>query len=185
MSDGDYAESKAEQMLQLRLHNYYGYIRSPYDIQSPQIKFMWRFEIPEFAFNHENLLFALLSISASRRIRDQQNNAELQASRDRYHAQALQAQRRAIDEYGPQNAESIYFSVILLMINTFALLGERLRPNEDCEVVIEWLKLGCSCRTNSGHGFNARNEILFYICAFPHFYNCELCSKEALPTTHH
>lgn len=158
----DIVEDKAERMLQLRLlHIYYHTIATPFAVpQRPEIEATWQIDVPEIAFQHNNLLYAIFAVAATWLLRSQPTNADLQIRRDRYLALSLQEQRREIDELRDPNidgvsCDAVAFASLLIQMNAFAMLHERVRPVAGgYEPVIEWLKTG----TGAGQVFSMVGE---------------------------
>lgn len=138
-------EEKAERMLQLRLlHIFYHVISSPFAVrQSPEVESTWQMDIPQIAFEHDNLLYAIFAVSTTWLLRSQPNNVDLQIRRDRYVALALQEQRQAIDQLSESNADAVSFAAVQIQLNSFAMLNERIQPIAGgYEATVEWLKTG-------------------------------------------
>ncbi|KAK5061005.1 hypothetical protein LTR84_007546 [Exophiala bonariae] len=138
------SESKDERMMQLELlHHYHMYICTPFKVaQSPIVEATWQNDVPTIAFENDNLLYAIFTISATFMLRAQPLNTELQIRRDRYLALTLQCQRNAVDELSQRNADAISFTALLIQMNSFAMLHERINPICGHEAITEWLKTG-------------------------------------------
>lgn len=137
-------EDKSERMMQLELlHHFYIYIATPFKVpQSPMVELTWQYDVPRIAFENDNLLYAMFTISATFMLRSQPLNIDLQNRRDRYLALTLQWQRKAVDELSELNADAISFTALLIQMNSFAMLHERINPVCGHEAITEWLKTG-------------------------------------------
>lgn len=137
-------EDKTERMTQLELlHHYHMYICTPFKVpQSPTVEATWQNDVPSIAFKNDNLLYAIFTISATFMLRTQPLNTDLQIRRDRYLALTLQGQRKAVDELSQANADAISFAALLIQMNSFAMLHERINPVCGHEAITEWLKTG-------------------------------------------
>lgn len=138
-------EDKSERMMQLELlHHFYIYIATPFKVpQNPVVELTWQFDVPRIAFENDNLLYAMFTISATFMLRSQPLNVDLQNRRDRYLALTLQWQRKAVDELSERNADAIVFTALLIQMNSFAMLHERINnPAYGHEAITAWLKTG-------------------------------------------
>lgn len=140
----DITEDKTERMIQLELlHNFYSQICTPFKVpQSPIVEATWQFDVPRIAFQNDNLLYAIFAISATSMLRTRAFDTDLQTRRDRYLALTLQWQRKAIDGLSELNADAVSFAALLIQINSFAMLHERINSVCGHDAIIEWLKTG-------------------------------------------
>ena len=99
---------------------------------------IWHVEIPRLALENDNLMYALLSFSATRTCRQYPDDRELLQARTKYWLMALREQRNAISD--PTKAEASSFAAFLLTLNAFAMIQDRdLTPYVP---PLEWLELG-------------------------------------------
>ena len=137
-------EDRSERMTQLELlHTFHSHICTPFKVpQNQDVEATWLVDVPQIAFQNDNLLYAMFAISATFVLRTQPLNTDLQIRRDRYMALIMHCQRKAIDELSELNADAVSFTALLIQMNSFAMLHERINPTCGYEAVIEWLKTG-------------------------------------------
>ncbi|KEF62233.1 uncharacterized protein A1O9_00205 [Exophiala aquamarina CBS 119918] len=137
-------EHRSERMTQLELlHTFHSHICTPFKVpQNQNVEAVWLSDVPRIAFKNENLLYAMFAISATFVLRSQPLNMDMQMRRDRYLALNLHWQRKAIDELSELNADAVSFTALLIQINSFAMMHERINPLCGYEAVVEWLKTG-------------------------------------------
>lgn len=137
-------EDRSERMTQLELlHTFHSHICTPFKVpQNQNVEAAWLLDVPRIAFQNDNLLYAMFAISATFVLRTQPLNKDLQMRRDRYLALNLHWQRKAIDNLSELNADAVSFTALLIQMNSFAMLHERINPLYGYEAVVEWLKTG-------------------------------------------
>lgn len=140
----DITEDKTERMMQLELlHIFYSHICTPFKVpQNPIVEATWQFDVPRIAFKNDNLLYAIFTISATSMLRTRPFDTDLQTRRNRYLALTLHWQREAVDELSELNADAISFAALLIQMNSFAMLHERINSVCGHDAIIEWLKTG-------------------------------------------
>ncbi|KAJ9296120.1 transcriptional regulator family: Fungal Specific TF [Paecilomyces variotii] len=149
LNDGDeIPESKSRRLLELQLlQNYLTKLSQPFP-QTPEAdgSAVWPFlEVPQMALQHDNLLYAMFSISATHLLRTQPNNAKLLAARQTYLGLALRKQREAVSQLSGQNADAVCFASTLILIDAFATLeGRDITPYLP---PMEWLHMGRGAAT--------------------------------------
>jgi hypothetical protein len=143
-------ESRERRLLELRLlHNFLDRLAQPFKLpQGADVTSAWSEDVPNLAFEHDNLLYSLFSFSATNLLRSDPRNAKLLAARERYQVLALGAQSRALESLTERAADAACFSSLLILLNSFAVLHERTySPNEPYEPPLQWLILGRGARS--------------------------------------
>jgi hypothetical protein len=123
------AESKERRLLELRLqHNYIDQIAQPFFLaQGAEVKAAWMREVPQLAIQYENVLYAMLAISATHLLRSDADNPILHAARQHYLVMSLSEHGKAIDRLddNDRSVDAACFASLLILINSFAMLHER------------------------------------------------------------
>jgi hypothetical protein len=134
-------ESAERRLLDLRLQqNYYAIVLEPFPIPThADWRDMWLKHIPALALGHDNVLYAMLTYSATNLLMAmraagaagaaaaaEQERAVLYAARQRYLVLALAAQRRVVvGGLTADNADVVCLASVMIVVNAFAMLGER------------------------------------------------------------
>ncbi|GAM91578.1 hypothetical protein ANO11243_096300 [Dothideomycetidae sp. 11243] len=113
-------ECKARRLTELRLfHHWMSINHGPMQSDlSRRWRDLWYKEIPHLALEHDNILYALLALSATRLLVSGPERDELIGTRDFYWNLALVEQQKAITVSA--SAESLVISALLISINTLA-----------------------------------------------------------------
>ena len=140
--NGDISETKERRLLELRLlHNFIDKLAQPFRLpQSRDVIFTWSQDVPQLALRHENLLYALMSISATNLLRNDPNDSVLLTARQNYLVLAMGAQRRALDNLTDEAVDAATFTSLLILINSFAMLHER--THQPYTTPVQWLEMG-------------------------------------------
>ena len=89
---------------------------------------VWFTELPRIAFDHENLLYALLAFSATQLLGSPLGNPEISLAQTEFFTLALQRQRVAISKPG-YDSEATTLAAILIAQSAFGMLrGRELEP---------------------------------------------------------
>lgn len=120
-------ESRARRLFEIRLfHNYMDKIIQPFpEAQSPELLRIWEDDVPKMALDHENMLYAILAVSVTHLHRQNPEDLELRAARDRYTGLAMREQRNAVARLDKDNADPVCFASALILVNGFANLQDR------------------------------------------------------------
>lgn len=149
LSDGDeIPESKSRRLLELQLlQNYLTKLSQPFPgTQEGDSSAVWPFlDVPQMALQHDNLLYAMFSISATHLLRTQPKNAKLLAARQTYLGLALRKQREAVSQLSGENADAVCFASTLILIDAFATLDGR--ETTPYLPPMEWLHMGRGAAT--------------------------------------
>jgi len=139
---GNLSETKERRLLELRLlHNFLEHITQPFKLpQAGEVVSAWSQDVPKLALRHENLLYAVMSISATNLLRSDPNDSILLAARENYLVLALGAQRRAVDNLTDEVVDAATFTSLLILINSFAMLHER--SHQPYVAPMPWLEMG-------------------------------------------
>lgn len=140
-------ESRERRMLEHRLMQHYIFVVSvPFVPITPEStpREIWvdlfTRQIPALALRHENVFYSLMTVSATHLLRDEPNDAELFKARQTYLVAAVRAQREMVGRLNPTLADPVCLCSVLLLLQSFALLGERtLSPYSP---PVEWLEMG-------------------------------------------
>lgn len=93
------------------------------------------------AFQHENIMWSMFSLSALHLLRTHPDEPELVTAHQTYQGLALQEQRKAVGELtNGQEADAVCIASSLILIISFAQLQDR--PLEPYSPPLEWLRLG-------------------------------------------
>ncbi|KAF2095826.1 hypothetical protein NA57DRAFT_67539 [Rhizodiscina lignyota] len=119
--------SKERRLLELRLwKNYVEVVSQPFVLpQSTGVRSGWEKDLPNLALDHENLLYAMFSVSATSLLRSDPRNAALLSARQNYLVLAFRAQRMAVESLTSQSVDATCFTSLLILINSFAMLHDR------------------------------------------------------------
>lgn len=96
--------------------------------------------VPMLALKNDNLLNAVLALSASSLLRIEPGNMELFNARQSYLIWSVRHQRATLDSLTAETADPVCLTSILLLIFSFAVLRER--PLEPYTAPLEWLHMG-------------------------------------------
>lgn len=86
---------------------------------------IWFCEIPSLALNHDYLLYALLSVSATQMTGLFGSDPEIEYARFKYWSMALSAQQSMIARNSLSDIEPVTFAALLIAINAFSMLRDR------------------------------------------------------------
>ena len=126
--------------------NYFDKVAQPFVLpQSSNVTSTWLKDVPQLALEHENILNAVLALSATNMLRDQPNNTPLRAARDRYVILAYNAQRKAVESLDDKSADVVCLASLSILINSFAMLHER--KHEPYSPPMAWLRMGRGSRS--------------------------------------
>lgn len=139
---GDVPETKERRLLELRLMtNFIDRVAQPFGLpQSNGVTSAWTKDVPKLALECENVLYGVLSLSATNLLRDEPTDAVLLAARQNYLVLALGAQRRAVDSLNNLGVEAACFTSLMILINSFAMLHERI--HDPYTPPMPWLEMG-------------------------------------------
>lgn len=143
--DPEIPETKERRLLELQLlHNYMNEVAQPFAVpQSAFVTGAWLQDVPRLAMKHENLLYAMLAVSATNLLRSNPLDERILAARDTYQILALGAQRRALQSLNDDGVDATCFASLSILINAFAVLHERRHDMEEIySPPVQWLKLG-------------------------------------------
>jgi hypothetical protein len=140
-------ESRERRMLEHRLMQHYIFVVSaPFVTITPEssAREIWvdlfSRQVPALALQYNNILYSILSVSATHLLQTEPNDAELLEARHTYLVAAVRAQREMVGRLNPALADPVCLSSVLLLLQSFAHLGERtLRPYSP---PVEWLEMG-------------------------------------------
>ena len=135
-------ESRSRRLLELELlHNFLTDVVQPFPTpQNPHVRQVWMVDIPKMAFQYDNVLYNILSISASHLLRKDPNNQKLVSERERYACLGLREQRKAVAELSPQNSDAVCFASLMILESAFVMLNER--SHDPYFPPMEWLQMG-------------------------------------------
>ncbi|KAJ4420392.1 hypothetical protein N0V82_004381 [Gnomoniopsis sp. IMI 355080] len=135
-------ESKARRMMEHRLmHHWHLNFSSAFPVNPAESwRSLWARHIPALGLSHDNVLFGMLAMSATRMLRTCADDKDIFAARQTYFISALHAQRQEVAKLCVENAEGVCFGALLISVNSFAMLKER--ALEPYQPPMEWLQLG-------------------------------------------
>ncbi|KAB5559756.1 c6 zinc finger domain-containing protein [Coniochaeta sp. 2T2.1] len=140
--DVDMPESKERRLLEHRLmQNYIQHVAQPFP-PSPNREWHDLFSniIPKLALSHDNMLYSLLTVSASRLLLDDPDDRALYSARQRYLILAMREQRNMIERLSAETADAVCFTSLLLLLNSFSMLRDRIL--EPYTPPLEYLHIG-------------------------------------------
>ncbi|KAH8907624.1 hypothetical protein BR93DRAFT_878618 [Coniochaeta sp. PMI_546] len=138
----DIPESKERRLLEHRLmQNYLQLVAQPLPI-SPNKEWRHLFSrvMTKLALTHDNLLYALLTVSASNLLLSEPDDKELFNARQRYLILAMREQRKMVERLSVDTADAVCFASLLLLLNSFSMLRER--SLEPYLPPLEWIHIG-------------------------------------------
>jgi hypothetical protein len=141
-ASGEIPETKERRLLELRLmSNYIERLAQPFKLpQSAEVTSAWQRDVPKLALDYENVLYGVLSLSATNLLRDDPTDPVLLAARQNYLVLALRTQRRAVESLNEQDVDAATFTSLLILINSFAMLHER--TYDPYTPAMSWLEMG-------------------------------------------
>ena len=138
----DMPESKERRLLEHRLmQNYIQQIAQPLSV-SPNKEWHELFSIimPRLALSHDNMLYSLLTVSASHLLLVDPDDRALYSARQRYLILAMREQRKMIERLSAETANAVCFTSLLLLLNSFTMLRDRIL--EPYTPPLEYLHIG-------------------------------------------
>lgn len=137
-------ESKARRLMEHRLmhHWHLDFNNSALPVNPAESwRSLWARHIPVLSLSHDNVMFGMLAMSATRMLRTSAvDDKDIFAARQTYFISALHAQRQEVAKLCVENAEGVCFGALLISVNSFAMLKER--ALEPYQPPMEWLQLG-------------------------------------------
>lgn len=140
--DIDIPESRERRLLEHRLmQNYLQNVTQPFSAGgNKEWQDLFSRVIANLAMKHDNLLYALLTVSASHLLLTEPNDMKLLSARQNYLVLAMREQRKMIERLSAETADAVCFASLLLLINSFGMLRER--PIEPYLPPLEYLHIG-------------------------------------------
>jgi hypothetical protein len=139
------------------MHNWMDRVAQPFALpQNSSVTSTYLKDVPIWALQHENLLNAILALSATNLLRDDPNSAQLRAARDRYVILAYNAQRRAVECLNDGTVDVTCIASLMILVNSFAMLHDR--NIEPYSPPTAWLKMGRGSRSVIDFLRNAVNQ---------------------------
>ncbi|OIW30701.1 hypothetical protein CONLIGDRAFT_679467 [Coniochaeta ligniaria NRRL 30616] len=140
--DIELPESKERRLLEHRLmQNYLQAVVQPFPM-SPNREWRRLFShvMTKLALTHDNLLYALLTVSASHLLLTEPDDMELFSARQSYLILAMREQRKMVERLSVDTADAVCFTSLLLLINSFSMLRDR--SLEEYHPPLEWIHIG-------------------------------------------
>ncbi|KAE9375812.1 hypothetical protein N431DRAFT_437298 [Stipitochalara longipes BDJ] len=172
----DLPESRSRRLLEHRLmQNWFLNMTDVFPVSS---NLAWRNifakTMPALALKFDNLFYNLLVLSATNLLSREPNNREIFQARQSYLVSAIREQRKMIDTMSMDNAVPVCLASLLILINSFAMLQERVL--EPYTSPTEWLQMGKGAgsilRTSVGYlmkyGDGSNSELLTMANSAPH-----------------
>ena len=164
----DLPETRSRRLLEHRLmQNYFFNLVGIFPVPSnPAWTNIFAKTVPSLALKHENLFYTLLAFSATNLLARGSDNRELFDARQSYLVAAMCEQRAMVKTISMDTASPICLAAILILLNTFAMLQERVL--EPYTPPLEWLQMGKGAgsilRMSIGylrkHGDGSNSELL-------------------------
>lgn len=120
-------ESKERRLLEHRLmQNYLQYLVQPFPVSpGKEWQHLLSHVVPRLALTNDNLLYALLTVSASHLLLTEPDDMELFRARQSYLVLATREQRKMVARLSADTADAVCFAALLLCISSFVAMGER------------------------------------------------------------
>ncbi|CAK7238661.1 MAG: hypothetical protein STHCBS139747_000079 [Sporothrix thermara] len=140
-SEGLMPESRERRMLEVHLmENYISNLGMPFPGAPLDWSQIWRKKVPVMARRYDNVLFAVMSQSATHLLRQEPRNHDLFRARQAYLVSAMRVQRRMISTLTLDSADAVCISALFMLAQAFAMLDER--ALEPYTTPMDWLRLG-------------------------------------------
>lgn len=180
----DIPESASRRKLELRLlHNYVVNICHTFPAcHNNDVVHSYTVEAPQLALEYDNLLYGILSISTRHLLQANPHDSELIAARTRYHGLAMREQRKAVAELKAENADPLCFASVLILIDAFASLQERVI--EPYTPPMNWLQMARGAGSVFDAGFKAcvdhkASKVWVLVKAEPFLYDIDLLFSDS------
>ncbi|PVH85003.1 hypothetical protein DL98DRAFT_409942 [Cadophora sp. DSE1049] len=123
----DLPESKSRRLLELRLlQNYIQNTSTTLPAcHNENVRHAWSVEVPNLAFENDNLLYEMFSLSALHLLKSDPDNPELLVARQEYLGLSLREHRKAVAGLDSKSADAVCFASSLILIDSFASLQDR------------------------------------------------------------
>ena len=134
-------ESRARRLLELRLLQ--NYIQNT-SLTLPAchnevVRHTWSVDVPNLAFENDNLLYQMFSLSALHLLKSDPANPELLVARQEYMGLSLREHRNAVAGLDSKSADAVCFASSLILIDSFASLQDR--SLDPYQPPMEWLQM--------------------------------------------
>ncbi|CAK7235031.1 hypothetical protein SBRCBS47491_009151 [Sporothrix bragantina] len=140
-SEGLMPESRERRMLEVHLmENYISNLGMPFPGAPLDWSQIWHRKVPPMARRYDNVLFAVMSHSATHLLRQEPRNHDLFRARQAYLVAAMRVQRRMIGTLTLDSADAVCISALFMLAQAFAMLDER--NIEPYTTPMDWLRLG-------------------------------------------
>jgi hypothetical protein len=125
--DIDIPETRNRRLLEHRLmQNYIQHMSRPLPVNpDPDWMHLFTHVIPKLALTHDNLLYALLTTSASHLLLTEPDDVVLSHARQTYLILAMREQRKMVERLNVDTADAVCFASLLLCINSFSMMRDR------------------------------------------------------------
>ncbi|CAK7200909.1 hypothetical protein SEUCBS139899_003609 [Sporothrix eucalyptigena] len=135
-------ESRARRLLEHRLmQNYLYNLGVPFPVAPSQDwTDLWTKRVPPMALQYDNVLYAIMSHSATHMLRKEPRNHSLFRARQAYLIAAMRVQRRMIDTLTLDSADAVCLASLIMLVQSFAMLDERIV--DPYTPPMDWLRLG-------------------------------------------
>ncbi|KJR83330.1 uncharacterized protein SPSK_04230 [Sporothrix schenckii 1099-18] len=135
-------ESRTRRLLEHRLMQNYLYNLGVQSPASPSQDWndLWTKTVPPLALRYDNILYAILSLSATHMLRSEPRNHTLFRARQAYLVAAMRVQRRMVDTLTLDSADAVCLASLVMLVQSFAMLDERVI--DTYTPPMDWLRLG-------------------------------------------
>lgn len=135
-------ESRARRLLEHRLmQNYLYNLGVPFPVSPSQDwNDLWTKTVPPMALRYDNILYAIMSHSATHLLRKEPRNHNLFRARQAYLVAAMRVQRRMVDTLTLDSADAVCLASLIMLVQSFAMLDERVV--DTYTPPMDWLRLG-------------------------------------------
>jgi hypothetical protein len=136
---------------------------------------VWSRVVPDLALTNKNLMYGLLSISATHLLGEHPDDAALFAARQNYLIMAMREQRKMVAEISVEKADAVCLTSLMILVNAFAMLQER--SLEPYAPPMDWVNMGRGAGTliwESIHvvvkaGYPSNSSLKVIAESYPHF----------------
>lgn len=134
------------------MQNWFLTVHNPFPLNpAPHWRDLWVKTMPEMSLTHENVLFGICALSATKILRSDPEDKQIYTARESYFIAALHAQREEVASLTVETADAVWFGGLLISITAFAMLQER--PLTPYQPPMDWLQVG------RGVGFVIRQSV--------------------------
>lgn len=151
-------ESKERRMLELRLQQNFieNVTKTIGSCNTPQARHAWAVEVPKLALSNDNVLYAILALSAFHLHKSAPDDRELLLAHRLYTGLAFREHRKGVALLSSETADAVCYASTALLIVAFALLQDR--PLDPWTPPMEWISMARGSGSVFGAVFDRKNN---------------------------